>query len=81
MESRSSKRQPEQQPDPITAVATNIGGNVSAETLKQHCDAIESAEGGLKRAQQKLKTMMRSRCCSRTETCGGGHEKRARHRR
>jgi len=56
MARRSSKRQPEQQPDPIAAVATNIGGNVSTEILKQHCSAIESAEAGLKRAQQKLKT-------------------------
>jgi len=35
MARRSSKRQPEQQPDPIAAVATNIGGNVSTEILKR----------------------------------------------
>ena len=56
MSGRSSKRQPDQRPDPIAAVATNIGGNVRTETLKQHCSAIESAEADLKRAQQKLKT-------------------------
>ena len=35
MSGRSSKRQPDQRPDPIAAVATNIGGNVRTETLKK----------------------------------------------
>lgn len=52
---RKPKRQPEAE-QAAEAVAASIGGNVTQETLRQHYGAIDSAEGTLKRAQQKLKT-------------------------
>lgn len=40
----------------VESVRHAVGGNVTQETVRRHYGAIDSAEAGLKRAQQKLKT-------------------------
>lgn len=55
MARRSRRQQPEAE-QASQSIAAAVGGNVLQETLRQHYGAIDSAEAGLKRAQQKLKT-------------------------